>query len=295
MMKNRLTNFDRDVRAMTQELTAAGHTSPFLDKAFQLNAWVKKHGFKPMGYVQLWFGDIPTWKGAYLKATEEFGWEHEKAVRYADDMVITTQGSGATKDLSDIMRRPGMTQLLTVYYGYFNVLYNLWYRHSKQAKREKSLPHVLHLATMALVFWVAEPLVSGFIARRGPEDEDEWKKWALFEMLKQPFQMIIGVRDMADAFLNQIEGRYNSGYEFSPAADIIAAFPQVLYNAGQLVLADDYEKEKKLTKKLAKNIGMISGSPLLGAQMQTTLGNMWDWLDSTEELNLQDLFFTRKK
>lgn len=295
MMKNRLTNFDRDVRALTNDLTAAGHSSPFLDKTFQLNAWVKQNGFKPMGYVQLWFGDIPTWKGAYLKATEQFGWEHKKAVRYADDMVITTQGSGATKDLADIMRKPGMAQLLTVYYGFFNVLYNLWYKHSKQFRRHKDLPHVLHLATMALVFWVAEPMISGIIARRGPDDEDEWKKWALYELARQPFQMIAGVRDMADMFFNKLEGKYGRGYEFSPALDVVAALPKSLYDAGQLVLSDDYEEAKKHTKRLAKDIGMLSGTPLLGAQMQTTLGNMWDWLDGSEEFNLRDLFFTRKK
>jgi hypothetical protein len=196
------------------------------------------------------------------------------------------------------MRSDGMTQLLTVFYSYFNALYNMFYRSAAMARRHKDLPHVMHTASMALVLWFVEPALTAMLTNRGPEDDEEWWKWWLKEGVQQPFQMIVGVRDISNMIWNSIEGKFGQGYRFSPAADIIEAFGKTAIDLGRVVEnvgEGDYEGTKKAAKSLSRDIGMISGTPLLGAQMQTTLGNMWDWLDGSEEFNLQDLFFTRKK
>lgn len=298
MMKNRLQSFDRDVLALTRDLTEAGSSNRFLDPIFRTDDWVKKHAFTLTGWVQLWAADLPTWRGAFLKGLEELGMDEKEAALYADTMVETAQGSGATKDLSEIMRSDGMTQLLTVFYSYFNALYNMFYRSAAMARRHKDLPHVMHTASMALVLWFVEPALTAMLTNRGPEDDEEWWKWWLKEGVQQPFQMIVGVRDISNMIWNSIEGKFGQGYRFSPAADIIEAFGKTAIDLGRVVEnvgEGDYEGTKKAAKSLSRDIGMISGTPLLGAQMQTTLGNMWDWLDGSEEFNLQDLFFTRKK
>lgn len=297
-MKNRLQSFDRDVLALTKDLTEAGSSNRFLDPLFRADDWVKKHAFTLTGWVQLWAADLPTWRGAFLKGLEELGMDEKEAALYADTMVETAQGSGATKDLSEIMRSNGMTQLLTVFYSYFNALYNMFYRSAAMARRHKDLPHVMHTASMALVLWFVEPALTAMLTNRGPEDDEEWWQWWLKEGVQQPFQMIVGVRDISNMIWNSIEGKFGQGYRFSPAADIIEAFGKTAIDLGRVVEnvgEGDYEGTKKAAKSLSRDIGMISGTPLLGAQMQTTLGNMWDWLDGSEEFNLQDLFFTRKK
>ena len=298
MMKNRLQSFDRDVLALTKDLTEAGSSNRFLDRPFRAFDLVKKHAFTLTGWVQLWAADLPTWRGAFLKGLEELGMDEKEAALYADTMVETAQGSGATKDLSEIMRSDGMTQLLTVFYSYFNALYNMFYRSAAMAGRHKDLPHVMHTASMALVLWFVEPAITALLTNRGPEDDEEWWEWWLKEGVQQPFQMIVGVRDISNMIWNSIEGKFGQGYRFSPAADIIEAFGKTAIDLGRVVEnvgEGDYEGSKKAAKSLSRDIGMISGTPLLGAQMQTTLGNMWDWLDGSEEFNLQDLFFTRKK
>ena len=297
MMKNRLQSFDRDVLALTKDLTEAGSSNAILDPLFRADDWVKKHAFTLTGWVQLWAADLPTWRGAFAKGMEELGMDEKEAALYADTMVETAQGSGATKDLSEIMRGQGMTQLLTVFYSYFNALYNMFYRSGAMALRKKDMPHVLHTASMALVLWFLEPAITAMLTGKGPDDDEEWWKWWLKEAAQQPFQLIVGVRDISNMIWNIIEGKFGKGYRFSPAADVLEAFGKSALDLGRVIehSGEDYEKTKKAAKSLARDIGMISGSPLLGAQMQTTLGNMWDWLDGSEEFNLRDLFFTRKK
>lgn len=297
MMKNRLQSFDRDVLALTKDLTEAGSSNAFLDPLFRADDWVKKHAFTLTGWVQLWAADLPTWRGAFAKGMEELGMDEKEAALYADNMVETAQGSGATKDLSEIMRAQGMTQLLTVFYSYFNALYNMFYRSGAMALRKKDMPHVLHTASMALVLWFLEPAITAMLTGKGPDDDEEWWKWWLKEAAQQPFQLIVGVRDISNMIWNSIEGKFGKGYRFSPAADVLEAFGKSALDLGRVIehSGEDYEKTKKAAKSLARDVGMISGSPLLGAQMQTTLGNMWDWLDGSEEFDLRDLFFTRKK
>lgn len=60
-------------------------------------------GMKPLKYLDMQTATT-TWLGAYEKATKFYKMSEEKAVRYADDTVIRTQGSAAAHDLAPIQR-----------------------------------------------------------------------------------------------------------------------------------------------------------------------------------------------
>lgn len=294
MMQDRMKSFDRDVYTMSHRLFETGHKNAALNLLKKTESWLTEHAFTATGFIQLWMVDIPTWRGAFAKGMEELNMTEEEAALYADDMVVTAQGSGATKDLSDIMREKGFMRLMTMFYSYFNAMYNMFLMQTSKTWRhpKEEWPY---LASMAFVLWFVEPVVTGLITGRGPEEDEEWYEWALMNGVKQPFQMIPVLRDLSGAYFNHIEGKFGSDYRFTPAADVIGAFEKTLEHGADLFASDDYEGRKKAAKRLARDIGMISGTPLLSSQALTTLGNMYDWLDGTEEFALRDLFFTRKK
>ena len=291
MMMGRMNSFDRDVYAMSKKLFQAGHKNMALDLVKRTDAWLTEHAFTLTGLVQLWMVDIPTWRGAFAKAQEELGMSPEDAALYADDVVITAQGSGATKDMADIMREKGFMRVMTMFYSYFSAMYNMFYQQTVKTIRhpKEEWPY---LASMAFVLWFVEPALTGLATGRGPDDDEEWHEWFLMNGVKQPFQMIPVLRDLSGAYFNHIEGKFGSDYRFTPAADVIGAFEKLLEHGEDLISGNN---TKKAVKGLARDLGMISGTPFLSSQAITTVGNMFDWLDGTEEFALRDLFFTRKK
>lgn len=294
MMMDRLHSFDRDVYAMSKRLFETGHKNQALNLLKKTESWLTEHAFTLTGLVQLWMVDIPTWRGAFAKGMEELNMTEEEAALYADDMVVTAQGSGATKDMADIMREQGFMRVMTMFYSYFSAMYNMFMLQGAKTLRhpKEEWPY---LASMAFVLWFIEPMLTGYATGRGPDDDEEWHEWFLLNGVKQPFQMVPIIRDLSGAWFNHIEGKFGSDYRFTPAADVIGAFEKTLEHGADLFTSDDYESRKKAAKRLARDVGMISGTPFLSSQAITTIGNMWDWLDGTEEFALRDLLFTRKK
>jgi len=60
-------------------------------------------GMKPLKYLDMQTATT-TWLGAFEKAKEVYKMPEEKAIRYADDTVIRTQGSAAAHDLAPLQR-----------------------------------------------------------------------------------------------------------------------------------------------------------------------------------------------
>ncbi|WP_458400027.1 LPD23 domain-containing protein [Mailhella sp.] len=294
MMQDRLKSFDRDVYAMSKRLFETGHKNQVLNLMKKTESWLTEHAFTMTGFIQLWMVDIPTWRGAFAKGMEELNMTEEEAALYADDMVVTAQGSGSTKDLADIMREKGFMRIMTMFYSYFSAMYNMFLMQTSKTFRhpKEEWPY---LASMAFVLWFIEPAVTNLITGRGPDDDEELHEWFLWNGVKQPFQMIPVLRDLSGAYFDHIDGKFGSDYRFTPAADVIGAFEKALEHGEGLFTSDSYEGRKKAVKRLARDVGMISGTPFLSSQAITTIGNMWDWLDGTEEFALRDLLFTRKK
>ncbi|MCR5813907.1 MAG: hypothetical protein K6G15_05410 [Desulfovibrio sp.] len=109
-----------------------------------------------------------------------------------------------------------------MFYSYFSAVYNIFTRRVTMAKREHTAYNVSRLATAALFFWVVEPILSELLAGRGPDDDDdddEWLKWIASKTLTAPFNMVIGVRDIA-AGIDGLASGTSRGYRASPVVSI---------------------------------------------------------------------------
>jgi hypothetical protein len=72
----------------------------------------------------------PTWMGAYLKGMSpeakggHWGCRRKRRSTYANRAVRNAHGGGGVKDLSAVQRDKGVMSLATMFYSYWNHMYN---------------------------------------------------------------------------------------------------------------------------------------------------------------------------
>ncbi len=147
--------------------------------------------------------DVPTWLGAYEKATAD-GQAEDRAVALADQAVIDAQGGGQTKDLSAIERGGPAQKLFTVFYSFMNTALNLGVAQGMTNQNAAKTA-----ADMALLFVV--PAVFGELLKDaltpGDAGDDDWNKLA---------------KKLAGAQLGFLFGLFVVGREFAEAAKTAA-------------------------------------------------------------------------
>lgn len=169
--------------------------------------------------------DIPTWLGAYEKATAE-GESEARAVALADQAVIDSQGGGQTKDLSAIERGGPGLKLFTVFYSFMNTALNVGIAQGLTNKAAAKTA-----VDMAMLFVV--PAVLGAVLKDaltpGGGDEDDEK---LFKKL-------------ASAQLDYLFGLFVVGREFGEAANILVGLSEYSRDysgpGGLRVIGDTYK------------------------------------------------------
>lgn len=274
-MANRIQSFDRDINDINKRI------KPGMSR-LRVIEFLKEKAFVPMGIVQMGV-DMPTWWGAYSKGLHEHGGDEIRAAEYADSIVRMSQAAGNVKDLSAVQRGSEYQRLFTMFYSYFNTLYNLAARRFGQTNF-RSGAGWLNAAHSALLLWFVPNILSEMVAGRGPDEPDDWK-WYARTLLQYPFQAVVGIRDIATG----VFGLYD--YQLSPAQSAPASL--VLW-AKSVEQAIEKEDPGKLAKPTAEAVGYLLGLPL--KQAIITLGNIWEYITGKDpDFEVRDLFFTKKK
>ena len=277
-MANRIRNFDREVRDFAKQLKPGMGRFAWVEK-------VKDNAFVPMGLFQMSV-DLPTWWGAYEKSLRENGGNEGRAAMYADSVVRRSQGGGTTKDLARVQRGGDLLRLTTMFYSYFNTLYNLGARRIALLKQHHGPKDIFLAANAALLLWFAPAVLAELAVGRGPDAEgEEPEEWLAATLLQYPFQAVVGVRDIAAG----VFGRY--GYQITPAQSAPKSLVQWFHAVNKAL---ENEDAGELAKPTAEAAGYIFGLPL--KQPIITVGNLWDYLTGEDpEFALRDLFFTKPK
>lgn len=289
MMRHRIASVDRDVFEASSKLMDTGSTRRALDPFVRMKSFMETKGFVPMGVIQMAFADLPTWNGAYAKALTENGGDIEAAARYADAVVERTQVGGAEKDLAAVQRGSELGKLMTMFYSYFSALYNLSARRVAMLRRRRDAASVYRLGTLMLLTWFAEPVLMGTLLGKAPDDEgddwEDWLSWGAKEAFFNPFNMVVGVRDVASMVDSYVSG-YSGRYRLSSALDVFDSAMKFGIQAGKILEGGGDEKELVLAG--GKAVGQATG--FVNAQALLILETFWDWLDGTSpELELGNL------
>lgn len=185
--------------------TVTGNTMAALgkvDDALHLDK-LRSFAFWGIGMIDLYMVSMPTWMGAYRKGLSE-GMSDEDAAAYGDKAVRRSQGSGLAKDLSMIQGGPEGMRFATMFYSYFNVLYNQQ-RDAVQAARRGDW----RKAAM-ITFWagMAGPLAGALLTGDWPQEEEEWPEWALRKMFFGLWAGVPLVRDLLGVVERKASGQY---------------------------------------------------------------------------------------
>lgn len=275
-MRNRLSSHDRDIRDAIKNLSPG--------KKF--NSAVKRFSFYGVGLFQLGV-DLPTWYAAYdlgIKNNSELDpvEADKKAIDYADSVVRQTQGGGGTKDLSKIQRGDEALRLFTMFYGYFNTLYNLAGQRISSVNSIKDVPA---LAASALWLWFVPALLSEAVSGRGPRDDEEWGEWSLPLLAMYPFQTVVGARDLSNALFS------GYGYQITPAQAAPKSFLDLYRDVNKAAKEDDLRLGVEST---AETLGYIMKWPM--KQVIITVGNIYDYVTGEDpDFEVRDLVFRKNR
>lgn len=275
-MATRMESFDRDIKDIDRRIV------PQKGAAHAARA-ARDWSMKCIGLCQMGV-DLGTWWGAYEKRMRETRGDMTESVAYADSIVRMTQGGGGTKDLSRVQRGSEATKLLTMFYSFFNVQYNLWARRAHLTKSARDVPKAMNTVFLTAILG---PILSEILAGRGPDDDDDesWLGWGAKNVITYPFMTIPGVRDM----VNGIAGDY--GYRMTPLEQ---TFKRVVRLADAVKDAATGEEDWSRAGREAVEIGGILSNGLITQQMVTTGLGLVRFLEG-DDFELADLARRRKR
>lgn len=233
MMRDRIMSADREVFEVSSRLMEPDSSSRASDPFARMKSFMETRGSVPMGWVRMYFADLPIWNGAYARALKENGGDIAEAVLYADAVVERARAGGAARDLAAV--RPGWEpgRLMTMFYSCFSALYNLSARRVAMFDMRRDAAAVYRLATLALPTWFAEPALMGALPGGGPDarnvgdktDAEDWIVWGAKEAFFHPAGMVFDMREAAspeswqDAFDSAMRFGARAGKALQDGAD----------------------------------------------------------------------------
>ncbi len=212
-MRQRFNAVDRDVRDALGDLS--GKSSVLAD--------AERFGHYGVATLDM-LSALPTWLGAYRKALAG-GMEEADAVAYGDKTVRNAHGAQGAPDLAAIQRGSEAQKLFTMFYGFFNHIYN---RQVTGVRAAGSMVGNLRAGDYAgartdfaktlstFFFYLAAPaLIEGLVSTGGPSQDEDTLSWAAKQIAGEVPAGLPMLRDMAKA---AIDGR---GYEMSPVGHAV--------------------------------------------------------------------------
>lgn len=237
-MRHRLQNTDREIRHGLKKLSGKKGTWKSMQRASLMG----------IAGVQLYMVDMPTWLGGYAKALEE-GHRPEEAVKYADSVVRTSQTAGGTKDLAAIQRERGVTTALTMFYSYFNLLYNL---EAEAAGNVDTVRDIPQLAARAMILLAIPTALEAMMRNEWPEDDEDYLTWLSLRATLYGLSSVVLVRDLTGI----VDG---FGYSLSPLDSFGESLSRTVTGAARAF--DDGKMTEGTVKALVSLFGFGTGAP----------------------------------
>jgi len=237
-IRHMVYNMDRDFREMIERsLKGTGYQA--------LQAEAVRWGFQPTMKVSQQFR-MMTFVDQYQKALGEGRTEFE-AAKIADSYVRERHGAASVVDLPSIMANNEFVKTMTLFYGYFNTMYN-WQRQIKGAVEQRRWSDAA-VATLGAV--VVGGAFNAAVFNQ-PKKDESWWKFMGKAMLMQPLGTVPFLRE-ASTFMFEGHSPSNQWSSILKAAGS-------LYS--DLARKADGKPMKAPVKNTANVVGMATGLPL---------------------------------
>lgn len=233
--------------------------------------WSQKHAYFLQQAVDNVMGPV-IWTGAYNQAVAE-GVSEKDAVRHADSVIRTTQGSTLPEDISRFEGGPAWARVFTQFTSYFNMQANLMGTEFANVARDigvkKGAGKMLYVTLLGLLApaWVGEAIMQAF--RGGPDDEDKDGEYlddwiaAVFgwSVLRNVTAMVPAVGPVVNATFNAFNKNPNDDRVGNAAAvskiEAAAHAPSSVYKA----IVEDGNQQKAV-RDVSALITLTTGLPV---------------------------------
>ncbi len=258
-------DYQSDVDLAWAESKEIPHTFKNMDRDYRegMEALLNKKGFKGLEKTAARWSFIPLMKvsqgfrvatfATKFKEKLAEGYDREEASNIADMYVRQRHGSSGLPDLPAIMRGSEPMKMLTMFYGWFNTMYN-WQRtvpgHARRGEYKDMMGAIWGSVIVGSLFGM-------LLFNKRYEDEPIWETFSKAIVLQEAGNLVIG-RDMANLM---IEGRRPS----TPLGSIMEMIKQLTTDGYRIYMG---KQAKKPIQHAANVAGMMRGLP--GAQIGRT-------------------------
>ncbi len=263
-MRNRMAQYDRDIRENMSSMMGGD----------SVLTQMRRFGHYGVSHLDM-MSALPTWIGSYRKALAD-GLGESDAVYAADKTVRNAHGAQSSVDLAGIQRGPEYKKLFTMFYGFFNHMYNRQRDIVRRAGDAQNGMDVAKVMGKTLAYVAVPALVEQAISGQGGPDKDGWGKWAAKSIAGQLAATLPLVRDVASYL------EYGKGTE-TPMSRMIEAMGNEAKDMGKFL--EGQQASQKWVKHAVETPGYILGAPT--GQLATSAQFLWDVDDGKE--NPQDL------
>jgi hypothetical protein len=250
-----VTQFDRDIKMINDAYAKQGTMS--------IPAKVSAAAFAHIGWLQSAV-NVATWHGAYEQEIAKSG-DHDKAVMHADAVIRQTQSAGAVKDLSPIQRGSEINRAVSMFYSWFNVLYNRLEGIAKETKGIRDVPRAaMRVAILVMVTSMIEE--AGRRAWEGVvdnyDDDDEERGYILSVLMKSA-DTLIGAIPLARAFISAEAATGGMKPEITPVGRVTTDYYRSMSAVFDLI-ANQEAPSRSEAKTVVRTISTLTQVPLSG-------------------------------
>lgn len=272
-LRHRMNSIDRDVREGLRTIQG------------QSGMVAAAERYSHYGVAMLDMGSaVPTWYAGYRKALSD-GKSDADAVYAGDKAVRNAHGAQGVTDIAQIQRGGEVAKLFTMFYGFFNHIYNRQrdtVRVAGQAVGKvqggdyAGARRDFAMVLARSIYYVMVPaFVEAMVSGQGPSEDEGWGGWAAKAILGEIPAGIPLVRDIAKA---AISGR---DYAMSPVAQAVTTGIGTGKDIGSALGLRDKEPSSRWLEHAINTTGYVFGLPT--GQAAGSVQYLWDVLDSDEQ------------
>jgi hypothetical protein len=250
-----VTQFDRDIKMINDIYAKQGIRSRF-DK---FNAMAFAH----IGWLQAAV-NVATWYGAKEQAIAE-GMTEQAAIDRADAVVRQTQSAGAVKDLSPIQRGSEINRNVSMFYSWFNVLYNRMEDIQKQTKGVRDLPKAAKRVAILIMMTalVEETASRAYEAIVDNVDDDDEEAGFILTVLMKSADTALAAIPLVRAFVSVEAAAGGLKPEISPVVRVGADYWRTFEAIKDLVV-DQEAPSRSEVKTAVRTAAVLTHVPVSG-------------------------------
>lgn len=296
-LRNRAETMDRDAGEILRKTFIGGH-GKVIDTVIRGEKALEAHAFDLLAATDLALA-VPLWISEYERVYQEMGaqrniketnaefWQRveTEAISAGDKAVRTVFGSGEMKDLAPIQKGSELSKSLTMFYSYFNVVFNALYRGYAEGRRrgmENNNRIIVRPVLKKLLFWVVLVGIFDGVEKywmdvlTGNEDKKDSRikgmtKRALQGIGENFFGAIPVVRDVASGVIGRLMGEK---YPVSRPLPLYGAVDQAIKACD--VAMSDRKSKIDVFREGARTVNSFTG---IGHTISDAFATTAYWID----------------